>query len=135
MVSSPGAVPATAIYFLYHLILEPLDGSGRTPGKRIDRAARAHARRPGADDRRAAHAQCVSHHRFHAVFYVVGLLFVIFGKRHLAPRRSGGRHRRSRWSARPFLEKLARHARCRQRRRQDGSAARDALEPADAAAT
>ena len=29
-----GATPATAIYFLYHLILEPLM-SGRTPGKRL----------------------------------------------------------------------------------------------------
>ena len=29
-----GAMPATAIYFLYHLILEPLM-AGRTPGKRM----------------------------------------------------------------------------------------------------
>ncbi len=57
-----GAMPATAIYFLYHLILEPLM-AGRTPGKRMTGRARTHARRAGADHGRAGHAQRVPHHR------------------------------------------------------------------------
>jgi uncharacterized membrane protein SpoIIM required for sporulation/uncharacterized RDD family membrane protein YckC len=77
-----GAMPATAIYFLYHLVLEPLMG-GRTPGKRMTglRILTPEGLVPGA-------GALVTRNVFRIVdsmpaFYVVGLLFVMFGRRHL----------------------------------------------------
>lgn len=77
-----GAVPATAIYFLYHLVLEPLMG-GRTPGKRMTglRILTPEGLVPGV-------GALVTRNVFRIVdsmpaFYVVGLLFVMFGRRHL----------------------------------------------------
>ena len=77
-----GVVPTLAIYFLYHLILEPLMG-GRTPGKRMTgiRVLTLEGRvpSPGALIVRNIFRLIDSM----PVFYVVGLLFVMFGKRHL----------------------------------------------------
>ena len=76
-------MPATAIYFLYHLILEPLM-SGRTPGKRMIGAARAHARGPGAHGRaRCSRAMCFASSIPCRCSTWSGLLFVMFGRRHL----------------------------------------------------
>ena len=76
------ATPATAIYFLYHLILEPLL-AGRTPGKRMTglRVLTPEGVVPSA-------GALITRNVFRIVdsmpvFYVVGLLFVIFSKRHL----------------------------------------------------
>jgi uncharacterized RDD family membrane protein YckC len=77
-----GAIPATAIYFLYHPVLEPLM-SGRTPGKRMTglRVLTPEGVVPGA-------GALVTRNLFRIIdsmpaLYVVGLLFVIFGRRHL----------------------------------------------------
>jgi uncharacterized membrane protein SpoIIM required for sporulation len=77
-----GATPATAIYFLYHLILEPLM-SGRTPGKRL-----AGVRILTPEGQVPTAGALVTRNIFRIidsmpVFYVVGLMFVFFGKRHL----------------------------------------------------
>jgi len=76
------ATPASAIYFLYHLILEPLM-AGRTPGKRMLglRVLTPEGEVPTA-------GALITRNIFRIidsmpVLYVVGLLFVIFGKRHL----------------------------------------------------
>jgi uncharacterized membrane protein SpoIIM required for sporulation/uncharacterized RDD family membrane protein YckC len=76
-----GAMPATAIYFLYHWILEPLMG-GRTPGKRIIglRVLTPEGLVPGT-------GALITRNVFRIIdslpaFYVVGLLFVMFGRRH-----------------------------------------------------
>jgi uncharacterized membrane protein SpoIIM required for sporulation/uncharacterized RDD family membrane protein YckC len=77
-----GAMPATAIYFLYHLILEPLM-AGRTPGKRMAglRVLTPEGHVPSA-------GALITRNIFRIVdsmplFYVVGLLFVFFGRQHL----------------------------------------------------
>ena len=77
-----GAIPATAIYFLYHPVLEPLM-SGRTPGKRMTglRVLTPDGVVPGV-------GALVTRNLFRIIdsmpaLYVVGLLFVIFGRRHL----------------------------------------------------
>lgn len=77
-----GVVPATAIYFLYHLVLESLTG-GRTPGKRIAgvRVLTHEGLVPGT-------SALITRNVFRIVdslpaFYVVGLLFVMFSRRHL----------------------------------------------------
>ncbi len=77
-----GAVPASAIYFFYHLVLEPLM-SGRTPGKRMTglRVLTPEGLPPTV-------GALVIRNIFRIVdsmpvFYVVGLLFVMFGRRHL----------------------------------------------------
>jgi len=77
-----GAMPATAIYFLYHLILEPLM-SGRTPGKRI-----AGVRVLTSAGLAPTSGALLTRNVFRIidsmpVFYVVGLLFVFFSKRHV----------------------------------------------------
>jgi uncharacterized membrane protein SpoIIM required for sporulation/uncharacterized RDD family membrane protein YckC len=77
-----GAMPATAIYFLYHLILEPLM-AGRTPGKRL-----AGLRVLTPEGQVPTVGSLITRNIFRIVdsmplFYVVGLLFVFFGKRHL----------------------------------------------------
>jgi uncharacterized membrane protein SpoIIM required for sporulation/uncharacterized RDD family membrane protein YckC len=75
------ATPATAIYFLYHMVLETLMG-GRTPGKRMIglRVLTPEGVVPGI-------GALLTRNVFRLidslpVFYVVGLLFVMFGKRH-----------------------------------------------------
>lgn len=101
-----GILPASAIYFLYHLILEPLM-SGRTPGKRIAGlrvlSLEGHAPSAGA---------LITRNVFRIVDslpvgYVVGLLFVFFSKRHL---RLGDLAAGTVVAVEraPFLEKLAR---------------------------
>ena len=77
-----GAMPATAIYFLYHLVLEPLM-AGRTPGKRLAglRVLTPEGQVPTA-------GALITRNVFRIVdsmplFYVVGLLFVFFGRQHL----------------------------------------------------
>ena len=77
-----GALPATAIYFLYHLILEPLM-SGRTPGKRM-----AGVRVLTPEGQVPTTGALITRNIFRIidsmpVVYVVGLMFVFFGKRHL----------------------------------------------------
>jgi uncharacterized membrane protein SpoIIM required for sporulation/uncharacterized RDD family membrane protein YckC len=77
-----GATPATAIYFLYHLILEPLMG-GRTPGKRM-----AGVRVLTPEGETPTTGALLTRNVFRIIdsmplFYVVGLLFVFFGKRHV----------------------------------------------------
>jgi uncharacterized membrane protein SpoIIM required for sporulation/uncharacterized RDD family membrane protein YckC len=74
-------VPSTAIYFLYHWILEPLMG-GRTPGKRICglRIVTPEGLVPDT-------GALLTRNVFRLVdslpvIYMVGLLFVIFGRRH-----------------------------------------------------
>jgi uncharacterized membrane protein SpoIIM required for sporulation/uncharacterized RDD family membrane protein YckC len=76
-----GPLPATAIYFLYHMILEPVM-AGRTPGKRMIglRVLTPEGVVPGV-------GALLTRNVFRLidslpVFYVVGLLFVMFGKRH-----------------------------------------------------
>ncbi|HRI18695.1 MAG TPA: RDD family protein, partial [Burkholderiaceae bacterium] len=75
------AIPATIVYFLYHLILEPLM-KGRTPGKRMAglRLLTPEGRVPGI-------VALLVRNVFRLidsmpVFYVVGLLFVMFNRRH-----------------------------------------------------
>ncbi len=77
-----GLVPAMAIYFLYHMILEPLM-AGRTPGKRMIglRILTPEGVVPGT-------GALLIRNVFRLidslpVFYMVGLLFVLFGRRHL----------------------------------------------------
>ena len=77
-----GAMPATAIYFLYHLILEPLM-SGRTPGKRL-----AGVRVLTPEGLVPTTGALLTRNVFRIIdsmplLYVVGLLFVFFSKRHL----------------------------------------------------
>jgi uncharacterized membrane protein SpoIIM required for sporulation/uncharacterized RDD family membrane protein YckC len=77
-----GALPASAIYFLYHLILEPLM-AGRTPGKRM-----AGVRILTPEGLVPSTGALITRNIFRIVdsmpvFYVVGLMFVFFGKRHL----------------------------------------------------
>src|SRR5688572_22899013 len=101
-----GVMPAMAIYFLYHLVLEPLM-AGRTPGKRM-----AGLRVLTLEGLVPTTGALITRNVFRIidslpVLYVVGLLFVFFSKRHLrlgdiaagtviAVERA------------PFLEKLAR---------------------------
>lgn len=101
-----GVMPAVAIYFLYHVVLEPLM-SGRTPGKRM-----AGLRVLTLEGQVPTTSALIVRNVFRLVDsmpvgYVVGLLFVLFGRRHLrlgdiaagtvvAVERA------------PFLEKLAR---------------------------
>jgi uncharacterized membrane protein SpoIIM required for sporulation/uncharacterized RDD family membrane protein YckC len=77
-----GAMPATAIYFLYHLILEPLM-AGRTPGKRL-----AGLRVLTPEGQVPTTGALITRNIFRIIdsmplFYVVGLLFVFFGRQHL----------------------------------------------------
>jgi uncharacterized membrane protein SpoIIM required for sporulation/uncharacterized RDD family membrane protein YckC len=77
-----GATPATLIYFLYHLILEPLM-AGRTPGKRM-----AGVRILTPEGHVPTAGALITRNVFRIIdsmplFYVVGLLFVFFSKRHL----------------------------------------------------
>ena len=132
-----GAMPATAIYFLYHLILEPLM-SGRTPGKRL-----AGVRVLTPEGTVPTTGAMLTRNVFRIIdsmplFYVVGLLFVFFSKRHL---RLGDLAAGTviAMDRAPFLEKLGSpsdwHA-VRQRaeslsRRRGGSDVRDALAVVD----
>ncbi len=104
-----GATPATAIYFLYHPVVEPLM-AGRTPGKRM-----VGLRVLTTEGLVPTTSALITRNVFRIidsmpVFYVVGLMFVFFGRRHtrlgdvaagtvLAVERA------------PFLEKLARERR------------------------
>ena len=104
-----GATPATAIYLLYHPIVEILM-AGRTPGKRM-----VGLRVLTVDGLVPTASALVTRNLFRIldsmpVFYVVGLMFVFFGRRHtrlgdiaagtvLAVERA------------PFLEKLAKERR------------------------
>jgi uncharacterized membrane protein SpoIIM required for sporulation/uncharacterized RDD family membrane protein YckC len=77
-----GATPASIIYFLYHLILEPLM-SGRTPGKRL-----AGVRVLTPEGTVPTTGALLTRNVFRIVdsmplLYVVGLLFVFFSKRHV----------------------------------------------------
>jgi uncharacterized membrane protein SpoIIM required for sporulation/uncharacterized RDD family membrane protein YckC len=77
-----GVLPATTIYFLYHVILEPLM-SGRTPGKRM-----AGLRVLTLEGQVPTTGALIVRNVFRLidsmpVLYVVGLMFVFFGKRHL----------------------------------------------------
>ena len=101
-----GIMPATAIYFLYHLVLEPLTG-GRTPGKRMIglRVLTPEGVTPTT-------GALITRNIIRILdslpaFYVVGLLFVMFGKRHL---RLGDLAAGTVLAVdrAPFLEKLAR---------------------------
>jgi uncharacterized membrane protein SpoIIM required for sporulation/uncharacterized RDD family membrane protein YckC len=76
------ATPATAIYFLYHLALEPLM-AGRTPGKRM-----AGVRVLTPEGVVPSVGALLTRNVFRIVdsmplFYVVGLLFVMFSRRHV----------------------------------------------------
>ena len=72
---------------------DPRAAHGRAHARQAHRRrARAHARRPGADGRRAAHAQCVSHHRLHAGVLRGGTAIRVFLETAPAPRRSRRRH-------------------------------------------
>ena len=77
-----GALPATCIYFLYHLILEPVMG-GRTPGKRMIgiRVVTPEGLTPNVGALLIRNLLRL----FDSLpaFYVVGLTFVAFGKRHV----------------------------------------------------
>jgi uncharacterized membrane protein SpoIIM required for sporulation/uncharacterized RDD family membrane protein YckC len=77
-----GAIPASAIYFLYHLVLESVM-AGRTPGKRMTglRILTTEGLVPTT-------GALITRNVFRIidsmpVFYVVGQMFVMFGKRHL----------------------------------------------------
>jgi uncharacterized membrane protein SpoIIM required for sporulation/uncharacterized RDD family membrane protein YckC len=77
-----GLVPAMAIYFLYHLVLEPLM-AGRTPGKRLIglRILTPEGLVPST-------GALITRNVFRIIdslpaLYVVGLLFVMFGRRHV----------------------------------------------------
>jgi uncharacterized membrane protein SpoIIM required for sporulation/uncharacterized RDD family membrane protein YckC len=76
------ALPSTAIYFLYHLVLEPLMG-GRTPGKRMIgiRVLTPEGLTPTVGALLTRNIVRI----FDSLpaFYVVGLMVVAFGKRHL----------------------------------------------------
>jgi uncharacterized membrane protein SpoIIM required for sporulation/uncharacterized RDD family membrane protein YckC len=76
-----GVIPAMAIYFLYHVVLEPLM-DGRTPGKRM-----TGLRVLTSDGIVPSTAALVTRNVFRIVdslpaLYVVGLLFIMFGRRH-----------------------------------------------------
>jgi uncharacterized membrane protein SpoIIM required for sporulation/uncharacterized RDD family membrane protein YckC len=77
-----GAVPATVIYFFYHPVLEAVM-RGRTPGKRMTglRIVTPEGLVPGS-------GALLTRNLFRIIdsmpaLYVVGLLFVMFGRRHL----------------------------------------------------
>ncbi|HET7809903.1 MAG TPA: stage II sporulation protein M [Steroidobacteraceae bacterium] len=77
-----GVIPSLAIYFLYHMVLEPLM-SGRTPGKRMIglRVLTPEGLVPGV-------GALITRNVFRLVdsmpvLYVVGLLATMLGKRHL----------------------------------------------------
>jgi len=79
-----GVIPSMAIYFLYHLVLEPLM-DGRTPGKRMTglRVLTSDGVVPGT-------GALLTRNVFRIVdslpaLYVVGLLFIMFGRRHARP--------------------------------------------------
>lgn len=79
-----GVVPAMAIYFLYHVVLEPLM-DGRTPGKRMTglRVLTSDGVVPGT-------GALLTRNVFRIVdslpaLYVLGLLFIMFGRRHARP--------------------------------------------------
>jgi uncharacterized membrane protein SpoIIM required for sporulation/uncharacterized RDD family membrane protein YckC len=76
-----GWLPASAIYFLYHLVLEPLMG-GRTPGKRMIgvRIVTPEGLTPTVSSLVIRNVMRMIDSL--PTFYVVGLLFVMFGKRH-----------------------------------------------------
>ena len=102
-----GLVPATMIYFLYHLVLEALM-AGRTPGKRMIglRVLTPEGLVPSV-------GALVTRNVFRIidslpVAYIVGLLFVMFGRRHL---RLGDLAAGTVLALEraPFLEKLAKH--------------------------
>lgn len=104
-----GVLPATAIYFLYHLVLEPLM-SGRTPGKRM-----AGLRVLTLEGQVPTTGALLVRNVFRLIdampaLYVVGLMFVFFGKRHL---RLGDIAAGTVLAVEraPFLEKLARDRR------------------------
>jgi uncharacterized membrane protein SpoIIM required for sporulation/uncharacterized RDD family membrane protein YckC len=138
-----GVMPATAIYFLYHLVVEPVM-AGRTPGKRM-----VGLRVLTSDGVVPTTSALITRNVFRIVdsmplLYVVGLLFVIFGKRHL---RLGDLAAGTVLAVEraPFLEKLARERqqpdrhsawhgvrrRATQLRRNRGSEVRDALAVVD----
>ena len=132
-----GAMPATAIYFLYHLILEPLM-AGRTPGKRL-----AGLRVLTPEGQVPTVGALIIRNIFRIIdsmplFYVVGLLFVFFGRQHLrlGDLAAGTVLAIDRAS---FLEKVANHANqwssARQRaaalRRRGGTEVDDALAVVD----
>jgi len=101
-----GLMPAAAIYFLYHPIVEPMM-SGRTPGKRM-----AGLRVLTLEGLVPTTSALVIRNVFRLVDsmpvgYVVGLLFVLFGRRHL---RLGDIAAGTVLAVEraPFLEKLAR---------------------------
>lgn len=80
--SLAGIYPALAIYFLYHLVLEPLM-AGRTPGKRMIglRVLTIEGVVPGV-------GALLTRNVFRIVdqmpaLYLVGLMFVMFGRRHV----------------------------------------------------
>jgi uncharacterized membrane protein SpoIIM required for sporulation/uncharacterized RDD family membrane protein YckC len=102
-----GALPATAIYLLYHLILEPLM-AGRTPGKRL-----AGLRVLTPEGLVPSVGALITRNVFRIIdsmplFYVVGLLFVFFGRQHL---RLGDLAAGTVLAVEraPFLEKLGQH--------------------------
>jgi uncharacterized membrane protein SpoIIM required for sporulation/uncharacterized RDD family membrane protein YckC len=101
-----GVVPAAAIYFLYHVVVEPLM-SGRTPGKRM-----SGLRVLSIEGQVPTTSSLVIRNVFRLidsmpVGYVVGLMFVLFSKRHL---RLGDIAAGTVLAVdrAPFLEKLAR---------------------------
>ncbi len=104
-----GFMPAAAIYFLYHLVLEALM-AGRTPGKRMIglRVLTPEGLVPSV-------GALVTRNVFRIIdslpgVYIVGLLFVMFGRRHL---RLGDLAAGTVLALEraPFLEKLARQRR------------------------
>jgi uncharacterized membrane protein SpoIIM required for sporulation/uncharacterized RDD family membrane protein YckC len=104
-----GLVPAAAIYVLYHPILEPLM-AGRTPGKRM-----AGLRVLTLEGQVPSIGALITRNVFRLVdslplSYVVGLLFVFFGKRHM---RLGDLAAGTVVAVEraPFLERLARERR------------------------
>jgi uncharacterized membrane protein SpoIIM required for sporulation/uncharacterized RDD family membrane protein YckC len=138
-----GIMPAAGIYLLYHPILEPLM-SGRTPGKRM-----AGLRVLTLEGQVPTFGALITRNVFRVidslpVSYVVGLLFVFFGRRHM---RLGDLAAGTVVAVEraPFLEKLARERRepdrhaawheVRQRaaalRRRHGSGVDDALAVTD----
>jgi uncharacterized membrane protein SpoIIM required for sporulation/uncharacterized RDD family membrane protein YckC len=76
-----GWLPASVIYFLYHLVLEPVMG-GRTPGKRMIgvRIVTPEGLTPNVGSLTIRNVMRMVDSL--PTFYVVGLLFVMFGKRH-----------------------------------------------------
>ena len=120
-----GATPATLIYFLYHLMLEPLM-AGRTPGKRITGVRVLTPEGPRAHGGRAHHAQRVPHHRFAADVLRRGPAVRVVRQAPSAARRSrGGNRARDRARAIP-REARAHAGRARGGRRRAGGLARGA---------